>query len=69
MTEHGGVMPTANDIVAALVVFFVYVTRFGLISEGGRAPCFLVVTTDFVLPVLAGAWLLVVPAWQVWRRG
>jgi len=66
-----GVVPPTNDLVAAVVIVATYISRFGVLAEGAggswwHAP--LLVTTDVVLPLAAGLWLLVVPVWSVWTR-
>lgn len=53
-------IPAANDILAVAVIVAVYFIRIG--SAGDPAidtPGLLIVTTDFVLPTLAGSWLWV----------
>lgn len=71
-SEHTttGIAPAVNDIIAGLVIVAAYVTRFGVITEGTGAwwhvPLF--VTTDFLLPLLGGVWLLGVPVWQLYQR-
>lgn len=62
-----GVVPAINDIAAALAVLAVYVVRFGTVAEGGSPGLALTVTTDFIVPVLAAVWLLVVPVYRVVR--
>jgi hypothetical protein len=64
--KRAGILPWVNDLVAVGVLFFVYVVRIGFVEEGVRAPWWLSVTTDAVLPVLAAVWLLVVPAYRLW---
>jgi hypothetical protein len=64
-----GLMPATNDLAALLAICGAYITRFGVVAEGVAAWWHLplVVTTDLLLPVLAGVWLLVVPVYQVWE--
>jgi hypothetical protein len=67
--EHAtGVLPPINDIVAGIAMFFAYVVRFGVITEGVGGWWGLRVTTDVILPVLGAVWLLVVPTAQVLKR-
>lgn len=65
-----GIMPAVNDLVAIVAVLGAYVTRFGVVAEGVESwwhlPLFL--TTDAVLPLLAGAWFVGVPLYRtVWQ--
>lgn len=66
-----GLLPATNDLLAFLVLAGVYLTRIGVVAEGVTpgwwlAPLYL--TTDLLLPLLAGLWVLGVPVWQVWTR-
>ena len=65
-----GIMPSVNDLVAGMCVFFAYVTRFGIVESGseGWHMALLVVTTDFLLPLLGACWLLALPTWQLYNR-
>lgn len=60
-----GVMPATNDIVAGGVVLLAYAMRIGYVEEGQAASWVLQVTTDLLLPVLAGLWLFVTAMYVV----
>jgi len=65
-----GVVPSVNDLTAGLVVLLTYAIRVGVVEEGreGYHVALLYLTTDFVLPLLAGVWLLALPTWQLYRK-
>lgn len=64
--EHtAGVLPSVNDMVAAVVLLAVYLVRIGHVVEGVPVPLWLSLTTDFLVPACAAAWLLVVPVYRV----
>jgi hypothetical protein len=71
-SEHptAGLMPATNDLLAFVAVVGAYITRFGVLAEGAMAWWYLplVLTTDMLLPLLGGLWLVGVPLWQVWQR-
>ena len=57
-TEHtAGIMPSVNDLLAAVVILAVYVIRIGYLAEGVGAPFALALVTDALLPLFAGAWV------------
>lgn len=59
-TKHAamGLLPSLNDVTAGLAIVFVYTLRFVTLGDPTiNAPWWLAVTTDAVLPVLAGLWL------------
>jgi hypothetical protein len=65
-----GIIPAVNDLVAIVAVVGAYITRFGVLAEGASAwwhlPLFL--TTDFLLPLLAGVWFVGVPVYRSVRN-
>jgi hypothetical protein len=52
-------------MVAALAITAAYVVRVGHVVEGVPVPVWLSVTTDFLVPLCAAAWLLLVPVYKV----
>lgn len=67
---NSGIAPSLNGIVAGLSLFFVYVIRIGTIEESLDPSLWLlplILTTDFVVPLLAAIWLLAVPTWRVYE--
>ena len=73
-TEHvehtAGVIPSVNDLVAGGVILLTYAIRVGVVEEGRESPLYLglYATTDVILPLLAGLWLLAVPTYHLWCR-
>jgi hypothetical protein len=68
-SEHtAGLVPAVNDLLAATVILGVYIVRFGTVDEGVAPGLPLRVTTDLLLPLLGGVWLLAVPTVQVVQR-
>ena len=66
-----GMVPAVNDLVAGLAIIGAYVTRYGVIAEGVAGEWWLlplILTTDLLLPLLGGIWLLLVPTYSVYRR-
>lgn len=66
-----GLAPASNDIIASVAIVGAYIARFGTIAEGVAGDPWLiplVVTTDFLLPVLGAVWMLMIPAWSIYRR-
>ena len=57
MNDTTGVMPSVNDLLAAVVILAVYVIRIGYLAEGAVAPFELTLITDALLPLFAGAWV------------
>lgn len=56
-----GPVPSVNDLMAILVIGAAYLVRIGTLGEPGwHAPWWLTITTDLLLPSMAGAWLFVV---------
>lgn len=51
---------TIHDLAALAIIFAVYLIRFAAMGPEYGAPWWLSVTTDVVLPSMAGAWLFVV---------
>jgi hypothetical protein len=66
--SYGGVLPTTNDLAAGVAIAAVYITRWGVVAEGGSPWWVLAIATDLILPVLAAVWLLCVPTYQVVER-
>ena len=57
-TEHtAGIMPSVNDLLAAVVILAVYLIRIGYLAEGLPTPFALALVTDALLPLFAGAWV------------
>lgn len=53
-----GLLPSVNDVTAGLAILFVYTLRFITLGDPSiSAPWYLAVTTDLLLPLLAGVWL------------
>jgi hypothetical protein len=59
--RNKGLLPPINDILASIVVAAAYLLRFAYVGDPlHRAPIWLVIAADFVLPAMAGAYLFVV---------
>lgn len=55
-----GVIPSVQDLLAGGVLVVTYYLRLGLVAEpGATVPDLLVITTDFVIPVVAASWVWV----------
>lgn len=54
-----GFLPSVNDLLAAVVIIFVYAVRMVEASHATAAPIWLSLMADFILPGLAGAWIWV----------
>ncbi len=62
-----GIIPATNDIIGAVAVVGTYITRFGLVAEGVEPAWWhlpLLLTTDMLLPLLAGLWFVGVPVFR-----
>lgn len=58
VTHTEGTMPSVNDILAVGVIATVYFIRLASVpTPGAPLPWWLTVTTDAILPILAGAWV------------
>lgn len=56
----GAMLPPVNDIIAVVIVICAYLLRFSYVGTPDISPpAWLVVTTDFILPSMAGAYLFV----------
>lgn len=54
-----GLFPSVNDILAAVVIVFVYTIRIVETTNGVPSPWYLSATTDAIIPLLAAAWIWV----------
>lgn len=63
-----GIMPSWNTAAALVAICGVYITRFGTIAEGREVGLLLAVTTDFLIPIAAVVWILLVPAYTLYCR-
>jgi len=61
-------VPWVNDLLAAVVIVGVYLVRIGYVAEQQPASMWLRLTTDFILPVIAGLWIFGAALLVVWRR-
>lgn len=53
-------LPPINDLLAAVIVIATYLLRFAYLGDPAHtAPIWLIITADFILPTMAGAYLFV----------
>lgn len=58
MPTFRSVLPTAAGVAVVVAVAGVFLVRIGTVAEGQAAPVTLRLTTDVLLPVVAGLWVL-----------
>ena len=69
-TKHhtSGILPTTNDLVAVAVLAITDLIRLATLSPEYVAPYYLTLTTDLILPIMAGAWFWIVAMYTVIKR-
>ena len=63
-----GLVPDVQDLVAAGIITVTYLLRIAATDAEFSPPWFIYLTTDLLLPSMAGAWLFVATMFILIRR-